>query len=87
MIPLHRRSCRVETKQVKLLKEAIKVRFWHRWMMSDTREGLELELANSLAYRGQGGNIHERSSLYVKKCNGKRDKEEQADSWGQRGPW
>lgn len=67
MIPVQRRYSWVMITQGKLLKEAGKMVLWYSWMLFDTREVLELDTAHLLVYRGQTGNIHERSRLLGKK--------------------
>lgn len=53
----------VLTKQDKLLTEARKMGSIAQVDTFDIGEGLQLEAANSLAYRSQAGNKHERSRL------------------------
>lgn len=76
----------VLTKQDKLLTEARKMGSIAQVDTFDIGEGLQLEAANSLAYRSQAGNKHERSRLDMWKYDVE-ERRRAAHIWEPGGPW
>ena len=81
MVLADRRYSGLLTKQHKLLKEVEKTGSIVQVGSLCIGEGFELEVANSLAYRGQARSIHKRRGLDIPKYSGEERRRRAADRW------